>query len=1430
MPDSNDSVPAEDAHDSSVRSPSYTSTASSASSTRSVYPKKGKTRIPAKLINKRALIDLGYPFFQEGNTIIIQKALGQDNLDEPLKVCEDYKTVEEEILKAREPEGVSFQVPPNREESEVGTVENAAALTLKARVLEKSLFNPDSPRDPIKRPEPNQVLVSGFFSLKPIEQQSKVESANLAASNTQSAWINPKTVLEDGTIDAELFNVHAAEYYRDQTGFHKVTLCCPNRPRMPTEKSTLVKMRWLHLRGTPSNVDTLVSLVVDCPYVSQNLKSVALKVLLEVNRQCSMPSESEPHIESGVVIKYIGRTGSNPGWYAMNPTKDTEPVVFLSTPSLAVPEKSPTGQNHHSKTLLEFLYGYEAGSIRQQPFGAPRLKERGRSMARTLHVPETWFLSIGPDIVITVSELTSQEMTCNNVIVDQKVLGSGPGIFTVRVVDSARMCKYHIVIERDCNYANFLKHAIGLAQSGESTSHMYVLIDEQQRLVEPEAWIALLASGEVENHIFGVRRKGVDLTSEIAREFHALSFKLLEDDRAAIDAVGHPGRLKIHGEMDHSTRSTDEMAMVKAPGKELKGTSTSISRSSQRTFHHTAEPDVAGYPEKLPSMPPLPLPPIRLDSSPTFPPPFNPLIKQPNMIRIPRLNESDLNAIMETPEEARAPSGTIHEATAQQLLNSTHTAPEASSSQVVPDIEPTNISYQASSSSAHDFEPLWDRWGFLLNPKPNHDNDADSLDGFEPPSEVESDVDLGSMPPLEEADPEDLGSEGGDQDLRSSLLLSYEGSSLNPYAASIMQVNIVPFLTWRLSWDSDKRSPEDTDRALVQLLNKIHESLTGNGFGRHYSNTFSCTKEDVEKRCQMLTSINSEELPASTPQRVDETHSHPDDHDVHVNSPVVNSEARPLQLLFNVSEDILSLFLPEEGSSSAHPICNRFWGALDTVLRHIYLSSVSSQHFAGTIRVHVSPLLSSVRARSFDSSPAKSSSEKCSKILDDPCLGWVQWHGLDNDPDEEVLSTAVALLDILVDTQDRARDIHCSVSGPSESSQGPDDRPHLLSSLVQCFEDIIGKLVLTAKELSWMNRTRLRNSGEPPTLPTPVPLTMIRDRSKELDGILQGHLNLAKRDVMVLGTTRSDIDRLIISPVGSEFLLATLISNLQNNTILQGTGQKMDIIKHYRKVSTGLRFGAVRDPKRQRFLEISALEEELDAIRGVLEVQGRMVEAYRTILDPTFLNTGTTDWAYLNDRKVMYPLEKTHLDAQAQKLAEDNKTLEVLKQIAQATRHDMKQIIEVLEEGHGKAIRVFTFVTLFFLPLSFVTSFFGMNTTDIRDTDWDQRIFWSSAVPVTALVLALALIYGYKWDEVTDLFTRRFNSQRSPRLHDISEQDLTPLAGDANARNDKFSRVDSIPTHRAPWINGLARVKKRRQPRKNERDVPRRQTFDSLLA
>ncbi|KAL7787869.1 hypothetical protein V8C37DRAFT_254753 [Trichoderma ceciliae] len=90
---------------SSNSSSSGGTTVKSVKSTKSQYPKKGKTRIPARLVSKRALIDIGYPFIEEGNVIVVQKALGQINIDQLLKLSEEYKSSELEIAAARSSAG-----------------------------------------------------------------------------------------------------------------------------------------------------------------------------------------------------------------------------------------------------------------------------------------------------------------------------------------------------------------------------------------------------------------------------------------------------------------------------------------------------------------------------------------------------------------------------------------------------------------------------------------------------------------------------------------------------------------------------------------------------------------------------------------------------------------------------------------------------------------------------------------------------------------------------------------------------------------------------------------------------------------------------------------------------------------------------------------------------------------------------------------------------------------------------------------------------------------------------------------------------------------------------------------------------------------------------------------------------------------------------
>jgi len=65
----------------------------------------------------------------------------------------------------------------------------------------------------------------------------------------------------------------------------------------------------------------------------------------------------------------------------------------------------------------------------------------------------------------------------------------------------------------------------------------------------------------------------------------------------------------------------------------------------------------------------------------------------------------------------------------------------------------------------------------------------------------------------------------------------------------------------------------------------------------------------------------------------------------------------------------------------------------------------------------------------------------------------------------------------------------------------------------------------------------------------------------------------------------------------------------------------------------------------------------------------------------------------------------------------------------------LRSMIEVRKESNSKAITIFTIVTVIFQPLSFVTSYLGMNSVDIRDGTFKQSLFWIVALPSAAVLI-----------------------------------------------------------------------------------------------
>lgn len=71
-------------------------------------------------------------------------------------------------------------------------------------------------------------------------------------------------------------------------------------------------------------------------------------------------------------------------------------------------------------------------------------------------------------------------------------------------------------------------------------------------------------------------------------------------------------------------------------------------------------------------------------------------------------------------------------------------------------------------------------------------------------------------------------------------------------------------------------------------------------------------------------------------------------------------------------------------------------------------------------------------------------------------------------------------------------------------------------------------------------------------------------------------------------------------------------------------------------------------------------------------------------------------------------------------------------------------LINIKAEDKNVAIFMFTIVTVVFLPLSFVTSYLGMNTSDVRDLKQGQWLFWAIGGAVTVITLMAVCILAFR--------------------------------------------------------------------------------------
>ncbi|KAM3552769.1 hypothetical protein MY1884_007033 [Beauveria asiatica] len=208
-----------------------------------------------------------------------------------------------------------------------------------------------------------------------------------------------------------------------------------------------------------------------------------------------------------------------------------------------------------------------------------------------------------------------------------------------------------------------------------------------------------------------------------------------------------------------------------------------------------------------------------------------------------------------------------------------------------------------------------------------------------------------------------------------------------------------------------------------------------------------------------------------------------------------------------------------------------------------------------------------------------------------------------------------------------------SVSMPSSSSPAPS----LTKDLVDAFEDIVMAHISKAKHLSLANQwmfdgddSNNRGAGAAPApagsarrTPSAEFLTKVEDMIRcGAECLARAHrcLDHARTNLILLSTRTAMGAKISLDYIGIEFLVAVLVGHLQHQGI-NAESHPEALLELYQKYTAKLQFEANRKPRRRVFLDIQTLQEELDALRSVIDSQQKLLGNYRDLTAPRVSET-----------------------------------------------------------------------------------------------------------------------------------------------------------------------------------------------------------------
>ncbi|KAL3430185.1 hypothetical protein BDV09DRAFT_189492 [Aspergillus tetrazonus] len=252
-------------------------------------------------------------------------------------------------------------------------------------------------------------------------------------------------------------------------------------------------------------------------------------------------------------------------------------------------------------------------------------------------------------------------------------------------------------------------------------------------------------------------------------------------------------------------------------------------------------------------------------------------------------------------------------------------------------------------------------------------------------------------------------------------------------------------------------------------------------------------------------------------------------------------------------------------------------------------------------------------------------------------------------------------------------------------------------------------------------------------------------------------------------------DEAIYSISDSGTVVALILESVLRGHSLSESMPILDIGDIYNTYTTFMQLEARNRPSRNLLLELNLLREELEIIISNISQQVNLLSSLRNDNRGRGTENDTdseSDEELSIDYQGTLKFERLYsssldgtviIDMSIRKVLKDVQTslqdrldiFEELNKRVHTLERQIVQRVDIIQEDHGKAILVFTIVSTIFLPLSFVSSYLGMNTADIRDMELSQALFWQVAAPFTVLVISVVLVVAYNASHILGWFSRR---------------------------------------------------------------------------